>query len=121
MRDILRYKKDLTPEMIQKINSWLKTLTKEDFLNAKYDAKHLAKEKKLETCQTIGDVIHFGTAQNEKVIRFGEVFLVDSKYANGDLCIVEHLRSKKGHKILYKLATNYKNYSCGYFAIPVLD
>lgn len=122
---ILRNEKDLTPEMLEKIKNWVKNLTWQDFEAVKYnkDAKEfLKREKKLQTVQTINDILHFGIADAEPVILFNELFIVDSIHSRGDLCICKHINSKKHHIVLHKIAkkSDYKNYCSGYFAVPFL-
>lgn len=125
--EILRDEKDLTPEMVSKIREWVKNLTWQDFEQAKYGCNHTKKEiwqkKGVATVQSITDILHFKHAAAEPVIMVGELFLVDSIYSKGKLCIAKLSKSrKKGHTVLYEIAkkSDYYNYCNGYFAIPFL-
>ena len=125
---ILRDPSYLTDEYLEKVKDWVSNLLWQDFHDCRYSndkgkVNTIRIRRKLERVQSLSDVIFFGNAHDMKVIRFGELFICDSKYSKGDLCICKLIKGSKGHKVLHVIAKNnsYENYSQGYFAVPLLD
>jgi len=56
-------------------------------------------------------------------VKVGEYFIVDSIYTPGFLSLVKKIKGIKHHKVIEKLAPKFqfKNFSWGYFAIPVFN
>lgn len=116
---ILRKEEELTPEMLEKIKEYVSKLKYNDYVRADF---MFAENKKIQAVQTIDNILKFGVAVDMPVIRFGELFICDSKHANCDLCICKLVKGKKQHIVLHKILDNidYKNFCSGYFAIPYL-
>lgn len=121
---VIRKLEELTPEFIEKLKIWLSQQLRQYFYEANDEkTKEFAlKLHKIQRITTISDVEHFGVCRDNIVIRYGELFLCDSKYAGGKLCVCQHIKGKKHHKVILELTdtNNYKNYTAGYFAVPFL-
>lgn len=121
---ITRKIEELTPEFIEKLKKWFSQQTRQHFFEAKNEKnKEISlKLHKIQRVTTISDVEHFGVCRDTIVIRYGELFLCDSKHTGGKFAVCQHIKGKKHHKVILVLtdANDYKNYTAGYFAVPFL-
>lgn len=121
---ITRKIEELTPEFVEKLKKWFSQQSMQCFLDAN-DEKNkdfALKKHNIQRVTTISDVENFGVCRDKIVIRYGELFLCDSKHAGGKFCVCQHVKGKKHHKVVLELtdANHYKNYAAGYFAVPCL-
>lgn len=115
---------ELTPEFIEKLQKWFQNQHRAYFYEANDEkSKEFAlKLHKIQSVTTMSDIENYGVCRDNIVIRYGELFLCDSKHAGGKFCVCQHIKGKKHHKVILELTdtNHYKNYIAGYFAVPFL-